>query len=195
MSRKEEIIEESLKIIGELAQARIKKLEGVGDILRGEMQSGLLGALNDLAKNQRRGAACFEKEICYLCVEFLLSSIVTRSYDFQISLYDERLHLDPKLCAVYWRPPILFDEAEEDMEVILRELKLKVIALRPDEAEESRKAYILMFHYLLLEMFMEEYLKDTVLKSGLCELGKGRSVELLYGGYMDNMKLIGRLEQ
>lgn len=194
MDRKEEIIEESLKFIGELAQMRMRKLEGMGDILREEMQSGLLHALNHLAEHQKQRAEYFEKEICYLCIEFLLSSIVTRSYDFQISLYDERLHLDPKPCVVYWRPPILFDEVEEDMETILRELKSKVIALRADEVEESRKAYILMCHYLLAEMFVEKYFKDTVLKSNLRELGKGKSLELLYGGYMDKMKLIGRLE-
>mgnify|MGYP003378310353 CR=1 FL=1 len=188
MSRKEEIVEESLKIISALAQVRIKELEGVSDILRAKMQAGLLGALNTLAENQRQGSECCEKEICYLCIEFLLSSIVTRSYD-------ERLHLDPKPCAVYWRPPMLFDKAEEDMEDMLRELKSKVIALRADEAEESRKAYLLMVHYLLVEMFVEAYFKDTVLKSGLCELAKEKSVELLYGGYMDKMKLIGRLEQ
>ena len=195
MSRKEEIVEGSLKIISALAQVRIKELEGVSDILRAKMQAGLLGALNTLAENQRQGSEYCEKEICYLCIEFLLSSIVTRSYDFQISLYDERLHLDPKPCVVYWRPPLLFDKAEEDMEDMLRELKSKVIALRADEAEESRKAYLLTVHYLLVEMFVEVYFKDTVLKSGLCELAKGKSVELLYGGYMDKMKLIGRLEQ
>ena len=68
MSRKEEIVEESLKIISALAQVRIKELEGVSDILRAKMQAGLLGALNTLAENQRQGSEYCEKGVFVIFV-------------------------------------------------------------------------------------------------------------------------------
>lgn len=58
-----------------------------------------------------------------LRVTYLFSSILMRSYEFKLSLLGEEFWLEEEPVTVAWKPPFFFEYFEEDMKLIVKELR------------------------------------------------------------------------
>ena len=54
-----------------------------------------------------------KKEIQYILISMLNSSIVTKSYEYEMAFYDNRFYLDENPICLYFKLKFLFDFFEE----------------------------------------------------------------------------------
>lgn len=125
-----------------------------------------------------------EKVYGYATEEDLQSSAVTQSYDFALSLTNERYCLDQNGLLCFWCPQRLFQAVEEDLSFFEKDARQMWIRIRPYELEEIRRAYINNLYQLAGFFFGEESLDAAVL-GGIARLDCCDEVRFSFGGYMD----------
>ncbi|MFI3212234.1 MAG: hypothetical protein R3Y24_02735 [Eubacteriales bacterium] len=131
----------------------------------------------------------------YICFEYLLSSIITKTYDFQFSVYDEGFHINRSGVHSYFSINEIFLNIEEDMLFLVQKAKKEIIGIDDCDLEEIRKAYIILLHYRLTTMFIAENIDKIISLKDFSELEISKPIEIYVGGYMDKMVLIGTLEE
>ena len=137
-----------------------------------------------------------KKEIQYILISMLNSSIVTKSYEYEMAFYDKRFYLDENPICLYFKLKFLFDFFEEDMKDLKKKLEGCVIRLQEYEVNEIGKEYVLNYYALgtvLLKQMVEQSflvlgeMKEEVVSS------LSNDVVILFGRYMEKpMKLWGR---
>lgn len=135
---------------------------------------------------QERQAAGKLGEIHYFSVFYLQSSSVTESYDFAISLMNERYCLDENGLFFFWCPRCFFQSVEEDLRYFETDARKTWIRVRPYELEEIRRAYVNNLYQLAGFFFGEESLSAAV-DGGIGHLDCGDEVKFVFGGYMDQV--------
>ena len=133
---------------------------------------------------QKRQAAGTLGQIHYFSIFYLQSSAVTQSYDFALSLTNERYCLDQNGLLCFWCPQRLFQAVEEDLSFFEKDARQMWIRIRPYELEEIRRAYINNLYQLAGFFFGEESLDAAVL-GGIARLDCCDEVRFSFGGYMD----------
>ena len=83
------------------------------------------------------------KKINYVILSPLESSIITKSYELMVAVYDENMYLDQSPVRRYWKPDFLFQYIEEDFGALMSYLHKKVIRLKDFETAEVRRMYVL----------------------------------------------------
>lgn len=142
-----------------------------------------VGHLIEQARSQQ--SECGKGPIQYVTTSYLLSSAITGSYEFQLSIQDEQYFLDPVECSADWRPSWLFSYAEEDLAAVLTALQRKIPRLRPYELDALWRAYVCEFYYGLAGLFLAEHMKAVAEAEGLCHLQVKDEVLFVFGGLMD----------
>lgn len=132
-------------------------------------------------------------KIQYIVAEYLLSSMVTKSYEFQLSVYDETLYIGEP-CSVYWTIPIVFEDVDGDIEELRNAASKEVLRIHDYEFEGVRKSYLILLHYHLMGLFFAEHLKSVIERADKYGLDFEENTEILYGGYMDQMALLDKLK-
>lgn len=137
-----------------------------------------------------------KKEIPYILISMLNSSIVTKSYEYEMAFYDKRFYLDENPICLYFKLKFLFDFFEEDMKDLKKKLEGCVIRLQEYEVNEIGREYVLNYYALgtvLLKQMVEQSflvlgeMKEEVVSS------LSKDVVILFGRYMEKpMKLWGR---
>lgn len=196
MTREQKILATAAPILEELVKTSFGWISEEVKKNKEKILSELLKILNTLGEASMHLQCDGKKgDAEYLCIEYLLSSAITKSYDFQISIYDENFHLDSANCATYWSSLIMFDRVDDDMEVLFNNIANKFMELKRYELDEIRRAYISLFHNKLIGLFLIENIKDIVLKSNIPLLNTHGAIQVLYGGFMDQMILIDKIER
>lgn len=122
----------------------------------------------------------------YVTASYLLSSAITGSYEFQLSIQDEQYFLDPVECSVDWRPSWLFSYAEEDRAAVHAFVGKEVPRLRPHELDALWRAYVCEFYYGLAGLFLAEHMSAAAEAEGLRRLHLMDEVLFVFGGFMDH---------
>lgn len=154
-----------------------------------EQQTEILGGLSQkvsglvetVGRQQARGE---KKALRYLMVSSLLSSAVTRSYEYEFALYDSELYLDPTESCFYWTPGFLFRQVEQDMARFAEQAGRELVRIRAFELEEVRRMYINGFH-LVAGLFLQEVLPDILEQCGLFSLSLEQEFSVHFGTYME----------
>lgn len=150
-----------------------------------EMKREYHRIVSDLLQTaQKRQAAGTLGQIHYFSIFYLQSSAVTQSYDFALSLTNERYCLDQNRLLCFWCPQRLFQAVEEDLSFFEKDARQMWIRIRPYELEEIRRAYINNLYQLAGFFFGEESLDAAVL-GGIARLDCCDEVRFSFGGYMD----------
>lgn len=126
-----------------------------------------------------------KKAIKYVAASYLLSSSITRSFEFQLSLFDDQYFADPIESCVYWTPKWLFESVASDWDILLRSVKSKVVRLHPYELDSIWRSYLCEFYNGLAFLFFAEHLKKAAIGGGLRMLALSNEIFFAYGGYMD----------
>lgn len=127
-----------------------------------------------------------KKAIKYVAASYLLSSSITRSFEFQLSLFDDQYFADPIESCVYWTPKWLFESVASDWDILLRSVKSKVVRLHPYELDSIWRSYLCEFYNGLAFLFFAEHLKKAAIGGGLRMLALSNEIFFAYGGYMDH---------
>lgn len=191
MERKEQISEIAWSILHD--QCNISYLQVQKDFeanqanIFAEFEQVLFKLVNTTRQQQLSGG---KKAIKYFAASFLLSSTITESWDFQLSLLDNQQFLDPVESCVYWRPSWLIPALENDKNILLSEMKKRIIRLHSYEIDPIWRAYVCGFYYAIVGDFFAKHLKKTAKKAGFDILAKEDEVELIFGGFMDRTAII-----
>lgn len=137
-----------------------------------------------------------KKEIQYILISMLNSSIVTKSYEYEMAFYDNRFYLDEKPICLYFKLKFLFDFFEEDMKDLKKKLGGCVIRLQEYEVNEIGKEYVLNYYalgtVLLKQMAEQSFLVLGEMKEEVVS-SLSKDVVILFGRYMEKpMKLWGK---
>ena len=131
-----------------------------------------------------------KRPIRYVAASFLLSSTITESYDFQISLMDDQNFLDPIECCIYWSPKWIFVPVKDDRATLISMAKKEHIRLHTYELDSIWRAYVCGFYYNLAGLFFAENLKKAAIAGGLEKLNLAQEVQFVFGGIMDRFAVI-----
>ncbi len=137
-----------------------------------------------------------KKEIQYILISMLNSSIVTKSYEYEMAFYDNRFYLDENPICLYFKLKFLFDFFEEDMKGLKKKLGGCVIRLQEYEVNEIGKEYVLNYYalgtVLLKQMAEQSFLVLGEMKEEVVS-SLSKDVVILFGRYMEKpMKLWGK---
>ena len=121
----------------------------------------------------------------YVSVSYLLSSTITKSYEFQLSLMSEQYFLDPVESCVYWSPHWLFADIDKEWDILFSKVRKEIIRLHHYELDRIWRSYICGFYYGLTALFAAEHIKAAAISGGLEALRLAEEVSFIYGGVMD----------
>ena len=130
-----------------------------------------------------------EKKVQYIVVSLLDSSLLTKSYDMQITFFDERTYLDEDPVCRYWCPDFLFKSVDEDMAYFRKKASQKVIRLKEYETDDIRKNYVLYYYcqvFILIQNMTSEIIERLCVNYGCIS----ECIQVLFGRYMDKPILI-----
>lgn len=126
-----------------------------------------------------------KRAIKYFAASFLLSSTITETWDFRLSLLDDQQFLDPVESCVYWSPSWMAPVLANDKNILLSEMKKRIIRLHSYEVDPIWRAYVCGFYYALVGDFFAKHLKNIAVKASLDILKRESIVEFIFGGFMD----------
>lgn len=158
------------------------KMEPYKDIMRTDFLNAFNHLLQEGIEAQQYNLL---NDVDKICIFFLKSSFLTKKYEYQITLYDERFYFERWTPTVYWVPSHLIKLMEEDIEQISSILKKEVIGIGYAELEQVRLSYVTNYNLLVLaccKNFINQIDENKYFK----ELGKGKEFHISFGGFMSN---------
>jgi len=185
MKRVENILndykEESEKRFAESRLLLTKRYSEIREDVKRDIIEVFRRLFQETAKMQSSGN---KDNIYFICMFSLMSSVLTKSYKYQISLFGKSMYLDPAECSGDYIPVFMIPFMQRDIEYLQKLIRANYVRLRHYEMEQM--IFMHMDHYngLMKEIFsdlaedirnMEEY--DAIDK---CD-----SVSFLFGGYGD----------
>lgn len=151
MTRKETIQELSGKFLQECYEDNLRKLTVYCDENRERIRKELQKVMAECTVECRKS----DKKINYVILSPLESSIITKSYELMVAVYDENMYLDRSPVRRYWKPDFLFQYIEEDFGALMPYLHKKVIRLKDFETAEVRRMYVLNYIFLAVALFQK----------------------------------------
>lgn len=89
-----------------------------------EMQDAFCRIMDELIRKQiRLKQAGEDEEVTTLCFWHLLSSDHTGSYEMAVGMCGKKIQLDEHMAYVYWKPELLYDGIDQEMEALERFLR------------------------------------------------------------------------
>lgn len=131
-----------------------------------------------------------EKEkVAYIVIHFFRSSIMTKSFECEITLYDDQFYYDTKEISQIWSPDWIIPFYEKDIEDLERYLKKNILRLHNGELTEVEMYYGGDYFQYLIEMFQNVVLEVTGLNS-YKELQKEDNCKILLGEIYQNYLIL-----
>lgn len=186
MNREEKIFEIANRVLKERSSVSSGQITNYFESHKEEILRDFYQCVQRLIQITReRQSMCKKGPIKYFAAAYLLSSTLTGTFDFQISLLDEQYYLDPMESCIYWKPAFLFINLESDREEMVRAVDREMIRVHSYELDMAWRCYVSEFYYVLAGLFFAEYAKPAALAGGINELSLMEEVQFVYGGLMD----------
>ena len=138
------------------------------------MQNDLEIALIELVSDKTDGS---------LVISFLRSSYILKSYEFYIAYYEGELFVEEEPDCVYFSMKRALRGIEEDWREMDEELHQNFIRVFAGEKEEIHRWYIEQLYIAM----------ESIMKMAVEKMQKSRGVDVYYGGYMEEVKVIGSI--
>ncbi len=186
MERAEQISTVAEQILMELAQRNYEKICKYYNSNKDAILSDFYDVIHGLITLTKEHQDSLGKAaIQYVSISYLLSSTITKSYEFQISLMSEHYFLDPIESCVYWSPHWLLADVDKDWDMLFSMVRKEIIRLHPYELDRIWRSYICSFYYGLTAFFVAEHIKAAAISGGLENLRLVDEVSFIYGGIME----------
>lgn len=129
------------------------------------------------------------EEFSYLTICCLHSSILDRSYEYEVSLYHKSLYVDQSGITDYWCPEFLYQYAADQESFLKEQLQQKFIGLQRYETELIRKQLFLEYWDVARTYF--KLLTDDLMEDRtFSNLKVDHQFCVLYGEYMGELENI-----
>ena len=166
------------EVIGEkadsLIDSRLEKLEKLLDSNADSTRNDLEIALNKLAADKTDGS---------LVISFLRSSYILNSHEFYIVCYEGEPFVEEEPDCVYFSMKNVLSGIEEDWHEMDEELHQNFIRVFAGEKEEIHRWYMERIYTAL----------ESIMQMAVEKMQKSRGVDVYYGGYMEEIKIIGSI--
>lgn len=164
--RRDSLIRAAEELQKELFEKRIRMLEK--EYRKEENRRAVIQVFEKLASSWTtvHGTSGDGRKAASLGIICLFSSILTRTYEFKLSLMGDEFLLEKAPAGIMWKPPYFFEYFEEDMIFILKELKRKFPRLCSAEEDAVRMKcadYYLAAVYKLCRDMAAEILESNEL--------------------------------
>lgn len=186
MNRQEEVFEIARQVLSKQAREDDQKLYDSYNKHKDAVLSDFYQNVRRLIiLTQDKQEKLRKRPVQYVAASYLLSSSITGTFEFQLSLLDDQYFLDSVESCVYWTPKWLFATVESDWEILLNSVRSKVIRLHQYELDAIWRSYIFEFYNGLAALFFAEHLKNAAIDGEMESLSLADEVFFTYGGYMD----------
>jgi len=190
MSRVDEMEEAIKNYWNECIEAREAELCKHEDKLEKEFRQNLIILKDEQIKKQVDGK---QKEIRYLYLCRLNSSVYTQSYELILGMSSARLFMDEHKSMIYFCPYIIYESIDEDMEEVKKRLGKQFIRLQDYELL-CLKLRLLDKNWNLTKKYYQRMIEKSqdIIIAG--PLRTERELLILCGDYMDEMPVIKCIE-
>lgn len=173
-----ELVETRLEEISEKIAAVIEKNQS--EILR-DFQYAFNEAFQKGVEMQKAGE---KGAIAYVCIAILRSSLLTKTYQMRLDLYDKNLHMDQWECASQWPVDFVFQWLDEDMTYFTRCARQKLVRIQDAEILTFMQEYQENY-FDILEEFCSRHVQDVIQIASWSELNKEEQVKFTFGELLD----------
>lgn len=140
----------------------------------------------DVMEKQMQG---HNHRLCYICMFHFRSSLLTRSYRYQINVSDRILYLDPPIAAEFWAPEHLYSDVPVLEKLVETELKKRFVRLLSYEVEFAVRT-IVNDYQKLADVYWLQAAEKIVAGDTFGLIQKRDNWKVLSGNYMDDLKII-----
>lgn len=123
------------------------------------------------------------KEDGVLVISFLRSSYILNNHEFYIAYYEGEPFVEEEPSCLYFSIKSILGSIEEDWKELAEELHHHFIRVFAWEKEEIHRWYMEQIYIAL----------EDVMKTAIENMRENGSIEVCYGGYMEEVKVIGSI--
>lgn len=194
MDRRNEMLSLSEELFLPCLENKLKKLvkDNEQNVILNTEYSEVIAQFIQQAKQKQRDGLLGIVE--YFSISYLYCSAITQTYEFKLSLMNQRLFLDEEAHTAYWSPTLIFDTIDNDMQMYMTEARKKWVRIRPFEFDDVRRAYVEKYNWMA-GMFFAGKTLDAALKAGIEELEREQELKFLFGSHMDRQILFSTLRK
>lgn len=132
------------------------------------------------------------KKAASLGITYLLSSILTGSYEMKLFLMDEAFWLEEEPLEMTWKPAYFFEYFEEDMAFVIKNLKNRFPRLCRAEEDAVRLRYV-DYYLAAISKLCRDMAKEIVESKGFREMEKRDDFFLFFGGFHKEGEILWRM--
>lgn len=123
------------------------------------------------------------KEVAWLGVCYLHSSLKSGSYELLLSLYGKEFIMDPSPLQLYWRPSNFFEYFEEDMRTVMKQLQNRYHRIWKYEEEFIRRVCV-EYYYAAISQLCKDLKQEIAETEAFQEMNKSNVFSLFFGRYL-----------
>lgn len=146
-----------------------------------ELKRGFLDACEKCAKMQQNNK---KKEIMFVGVHFLKSSMITGTYDLYINFYDSRLYADRVETYGIWKPKTIMSHYEEFAKIYEKNIRRKVIHPMYSEMQDMKMQLYGDF-LKIAEGIVRAYAFELINLPEFTNLNRESEYALFFSAYME----------
>lgn len=135
-----------------------------------------------------------DKEISWLGICILETSLVTGSYEILLSLYDQDFYFDPDPIESYWCPPGFMECFEEDMEVVIKRLHTQFPRIWRYE-EVAVRCRCIDYYYAALCQLCRDLREEITETVAFKNVKKAKCFTVFFGQYRGEGEIIWHTER
>lgn len=131
--------------------------------------------------------------IKYLVFQYLLTSGYTGSCEMAVSLSNSALYLDENMICTYWKPELIYENTDKDMEEVRRRLNRKFIRIEEYELLHIKQKLLLDDWELFVDTLgkMSGEILGEIMESTLLLEDE---IQILSGAYMDKLEVVHKIK-
>lgn len=156
--------------------------------------STLFIVLDDLIQEQAAMQESGEQDrIKYLIFQYLRTSAYTGSYEMAVSLSNSALYLDENMISVYWRPELIYENIDKDMEEVRQKLNKKYVRIEEYELLHIKQELLSDDWELFTDTLgkMSDQILSKIAESTLLLEDE---IQILCGAYMDKLDVVHKVK-
>ena len=133
-----------------------------------------------------------QDKIRYLIFQRLRTSGYTGTYEISMGLSNSMLYLDEHMSCVYWKPDLIYENINSDMENVRKKLEQKYIRIEEYELLYIKQKLLLddwKLFFKVLERLSDKAAEKIQERYEIFE----DEIEILAGDYMDSLDIVGSI--
>lgn len=194
MERKEEIQLIGSKLLEPLLKERLTQIQDYFWKYREPILESFQEKIRLLYKNAYELQKNGQKEaIQFFSISYFKYGVYTKKYEIRMDLYNKTFYFDSLKVYEYWDMKFLFQFFEKDLSYIWKQIRSvhPPLLIQVQDYEEKEFAlWYIQHYYKMAELFFQDQLPSILAQEEFQLLKKEENFFILYGGYMEEQKIL-----